>query len=145
MSMQIEGMMSPQQAALRQAEGQLQIESLLETITAESQKLADAAQGPNIMPGTGGKTPGMLMQEQQAKLEAQNTVQKIAAATDWENLAVTLGQDIAALAHRQRAVTDKIVKDSKTIQEIKPKIVEKNQKLTPISELFQPVTNMAEI
>lgn len=112
MSMQIEGMMSPQQAALRQAEGQLQIESLLETITAESQKLADAAQGPNIMPGTGGKTPGMLMQEQQAKLEAQNTVQKIAAATDWENLAVTLGQDIAALAHQQRAVTDKIVKDS---------------------------------
>lgn len=112
MSMQIEGMMSPQQAALRQAEGQLQIESLLETITAESQKLAEAAQGPNIMPGTGGKTPGMLMQEQQAKLEAQNTVQKIAAATDWENLAVTLGQDIAALAHKQRAVTDKIVKDS---------------------------------
>lgn len=41
MSAQIQGMMSPQQAALRQAEGQLKVESLLETITAESQKIAD--------------------------------------------------------------------------------------------------------
>ena len=112
MSAQIQGMMSPQQAAFRQAEGQLKVESLLETITAESQKIADLAQGPAIVQGSGGKTTGMILQEQQAKLEAQTKVQKIAEATDWENLAVLLGQDIAALAHQQRAVTAKIVKDS---------------------------------
>lgn len=112
MAMQIEGMLSPQQAALRQAEGQLKIESLLSTITAESQKIMEASQGPSIIPGTGGKTPGMLMQEQQAKLQAQTQVQNVAAAADWENMAVNQGQELASLYDQKKQVTSKIVQDA---------------------------------
>lgn len=104
-------MLSPQEAAVRQAERQVDAEQFLELVRQQSEKLIEASNAPQIIPGTG-KTAGMLMQESQAQLETQNRVQKIAAATDWDNLAVTLGQDIAQLAHQQRAITSKIAKDS---------------------------------
>lgn len=113
MPMNIPGMMSPQQAALQQTQNQLQVESLLDTITAESQKLLEAeTTGPQILPGTGGKTKAMIMQEQQANLIAQSQVREVAAAADWENMSVQFGQELATTMQQKRDITAKIAKDA---------------------------------
>jgi putative ubiquitin-RnfH superfamily antitoxin RatB of RatAB toxin-antitoxin module len=105
-------MMNPYEAAKSAATKQVDLQGLLDTIRIESAKAAEAAQGPQLVPGTGGKTPGMIMQESQARLQAQQQTQKVAAAADWENLSVLLGQDIAQLTQQSRALTEKIVEDS---------------------------------
>lgn len=74
--------------------------------------MAKSAKAPQIIPGTGGETASSWLQKKQGELQAQKLTQKVAAASDIENLMVTLGQDMAALAHQQRAVTDKIAQDS---------------------------------
>ena len=109
----IQGMMSPQQVALNQAQSRLQIESLLDTITAESQSMLEAqTPGSQILPGTGGKTAGMIMQEQQANLMAQNQAREVAAEADWENMAVDFGQELRSIMQQKQEVTAKIVKDA---------------------------------
>lgn len=60
----------------------------------------------------GGESELSFQQKNLAKLEAQNTVQKIAAAGNWEQLQVMLSADIAGLATKQLQLQDKIAKDS---------------------------------
>lgn len=103
---------TPYEASVRQAEQEAAVQGILDTITQSSQEMMAASQGPQILPGTGGETVGSLLQKRQGDLQAQRMTQKVAQATDWENLAVVLGQDISQLAHQQRAVTQKIMEDS---------------------------------
>lgn len=103
---------NPYEASVKMAEQQSQMQGLLDTITAASKEMADAASKPQFIPGAGGETAASLIQKRQGELQAQQMTQKVAAATDWENLSVILGQDIASLAHQQRQLTTKIMQDS---------------------------------
>lgn len=93
-------------------QGQIGMTGLLETIRIETENAVAAATAPDqFVPGTT-KTKEVLLAEQNAKLESQNKVAKIAKAANFDELSVTLGQDLALLANQQRALTQKIAEDS---------------------------------
>jgi hypothetical protein len=71
-----------------------------------------ASQAKNqFIPGTV-QTPLSLQVDRIAEMESQRTALKAAQSADFNNLSVVLGQDLAAMAHEQRAITQKIKEDS---------------------------------
>lgn len=100
------------QPALRQAEQQIKVESLLDSISEESKYILEQQTNKPQLIGRTEKTAGMIMQEQQANLQAQTIARHVAASADWENLAVKQGQELAATMVAKDEITAKIVKDS---------------------------------
>lgn len=101
-----------QQYQKKISEGQIGLSGLLETIRVQSEAAVAAATAPDqLIPGTT-KTKEVVLAEANAKLETQNKVAKIAQAANFDELAITLGQDLAMLASRQRELTSKIMEDS---------------------------------
>ena len=104
------GFMTPYQAGIRAAEREAQADGLIDTIYAASQEMVEAANAPQLIEG--GKTAAMIRQENVAKLEAQKLTQRVANATNIEEVMVQGGQDIAMLFQEQRALAQKIKEDS---------------------------------
>ena len=106
------GMISPQQLAVSAQSAKLERQAQAHYIRNESTEMVAAADSRSqFIPGTQ-ETPVTLLAKQNAQLESQQKKQEIKKATDFDNLAITLGQDLASLAYEQRGLTDKIKKDS---------------------------------
>ena len=112
MELNIEGMLSPTEAAAKNAESQVKIESLLESVRSQSEAILEQQLNTPQFIGKSGKTAGMIMQEEQAKLQAQNQARAVASAADWENMAVQQGQELRSTMQQKQQVTEKIVQDS---------------------------------
>jgi len=85
--------------------------AVIQTRQLSEQMVAAKTAKDQFIPGTGKTAAGMAV-ESLGNLEAQNLKQKVAAAADFENLSIVLGQDLASLAHQQRQLTAKIQQDS---------------------------------
>jgi PIN domain nuclease of toxin-antitoxin system len=106
------GMISPQQLAVKAQEAKLALEAQAQFIRDASQDMVTASESRSqFIPGTQ-ETPVTLLAKQNAALESQQKKQEIKKATDFDRLSIVLGQDLAAMANEQRAITQKIKEDS---------------------------------
>ena len=109
---QSNALISPEQLAREAQTAQLEKRAIWVTAFESSTKAAEAAASEsNFIPGTS-ETPATLLAKQHAKLDSQRQKQKIGEATNFDELSILLGQDLAKLAAQQRELTTKIQEDS---------------------------------
>jgi hypothetical protein len=102
---------TPQQYGDQAAASSSMMDAIQQSIVTEYENVQSLAAKPGFVANTG-KTALQLQTEAQARLQTQQQMNKIAQATNFDELAITLGQDLAAMASEQRVLTQKIKEDS---------------------------------
>lgn len=102
---------NPYEIARQSAEQYQQLQGVQDVMGQLGEQMAAAAQGPQVV-NQQGQTATELLQERQAELKKQQALRDVAVATNWDELKITLGQDISQLAAQSREISAKIAKDS---------------------------------
>lgn len=104
-------MLNPYQFSVQVAETKAQVQGANDLIESLGQQVFDEQNSrPQFVAGT--KTASEILAEKTAQLEKEQLIAESRTATDWDKLQITLGQDLAAMAHEQRNLTSKIREDS---------------------------------
>jgi hypothetical protein len=102
---------TPNQYGQQAADATTMMDAIQQSIVSEYENVQSLAAKPGFV-GNTGKTALQIQTELQARLQTQQQMGRIAQATNFDELAITLGQDLAAMASEQRALTNKIKEDS---------------------------------
>ena len=105
------GMMNPYEFSKRVSDARIQTQGVNDLIESLGQQVfQEQTSKPQFVVGT--KTASEILAEKTAALEKEQKIAEVRTATDWDNLQIILGQDLAQLAHQQRNLSAKVVEDS---------------------------------